>query len=51
MQNSAVRIPFSTLCSVKLAARIPFGTCGGEIDKNEEEILKIQEFSKILSMV
>ena len=31
MQNSAVRISF--------------GTCSSDIDKNEEEILKIENFS------
>ena len=27
---------------------LQYGTCGSEIDKNEEEILKIREFSRYL---
>ena len=61
MQNSAVRISFGIWHSVKLiigwemhkillqeSVSILYSS---EIDKNEEEILEIQEFSKILSIV
>ena len=58
MQNCVYRISFGTGCSERQliglgnvqssAMRISFRTCGSEIDKNEEEILKIQEFFRYL---